>query len=324
MHHLNEWAIGVDLGGTNIDVAQVDSAGNIHERLQLITDSKNGPLAVEAQIRDAIADICNKNSSRPVGMGIGVAGQIEASSGIVKFAPNLGWQDFPLLQKLKDHLKLSGITLNDVRAAAWGEWLYGAGRGSKDIVCLFVGTGIGGGVVSEGKMLNGFCNSAGELGHITIDMHGPACHCGNKGCFEALASGWAIARITREAITADPEKGKALLELANNDIKKVTGRIVAQGIEMGNSMAVEIFENVSEALVAGAVSIVNAYNPERLILGGGVIDGLPSLIDKIKDGVKKRALPDAAAAVSVVPAELKDDSGVIGAAALAIQVFKTK
>lgn len=316
------WAIGVDLGGTNIDVAQVDHLGKIYHRLRVPTDATRGPVAVEDKIRTAIAEICSINpDSKPIGMGIGVAGQIEPHSGLVKFAPNLGWQNFPLLQNLKDSLKISGVSMNDVRAAAWGEWLFGAGKGSANMVCMFVGTGVGGGIVVDGKMINGFCNSAGEIGHMTVDMHGPSCHCGNTGCLEAIAGGWAIERAAREAIQADPIAGKPILEMVDNDIKKVNARIVAEATKAGIPLAVQIIENASEALIAGAVSIVNSFNPECLVLGGGVIEGIPSLIEKIREGINKRALPEAASAIKVVHAQLKNDSGVVGAAAIAIHSF---
>jgi glucokinase len=141
-----------------------------------------------------------QGASPPVG-GSGSAGQIDPEHGMVRFAPNLGWHNVPFQSDLAGALGLPVVVTNDVRAATWGEWLHGAGKGCNDLVCLFIGTGIGGGVVSGGKMLSGCSNTAGEVGHMIINLHGPPCSCGSRGCFEALAGGWAIARQAREAVS---------------------------------------------------------------------------------------------------------------------------
>ncbi|MFN2243160.1 MAG: ROK family protein, partial [Anaerolineae bacterium] len=146
------WSVGVDLGGTKVEVAHVDADGHLQRRLRRPTDVKDGPKAVKLEIVDAVRELVEGAGSPPVGVGVGVAGQIEAGSGVVRFAPNLDWHDEPFQADLGEALGLPVVVTNDVRAAAWGEWLHGAGRGSDDLVCLFVGTGIGGGVVSGGQM----------------------------------------------------------------------------------------------------------------------------------------------------------------------------
>ena len=320
-----QWAIGVDLGGTNIDVAKVDSSGMVHQRLRIPTDIKNGPTAVESQIIALVNDLRKKNTeSQPVGIGIGVAGQIELHTGVVRFAPNLYWHEVPLLSNIQESLKMKGIATNDVSAATWGEWLYGAGKNCYDLVCLFVGTGIGGGVVSGGNMLFGYNNTAGELGHMPIDYTGPVCHCGNRGCLEALASGWAIARDAKAAIVADSKAGKKLLKLANGKLESLNAKIVAAAAKDGDPLANQLLDEVAEALIAGCVAIINAFNPKRLILGGGVIEGLPDIVKRIEKGIFKNALPAAVSSLQVLPALLKEDSGVIGAAAIAIDSFGNK
>ena len=320
-----QWAIGVDLGGTNIDVAKVDSSGKVHQRLRIATDIKNGPSAVESQIIGAANDLRKKNiTSAPVGLGIGIAGQVELHTGIVRFAPNLYWHEVPLLSNIQESLKIKSIATNDVSAATWGEWLYGAGKNCNDLVCLFIGTGIGGGVVSGGNMLFGYSNTAGELGHMPIDYTGPVCHCGNRGCLEALASGWAIARNAKEAISADPKAGGMLLKLAGGKIEQVNAKIVAEAANNGDELANQLLEEVVEALIAGCVAIINAFNPKRLILGGGIIEGRPDMVKKIEKGIVKNALAAAVSSLQVLPAFLKNDSGVIGAAAIAIDSFGKK
>jgi glucokinase len=314
-----KWAISVDLGGTKVEVAQVDEAGNILKRLRRATDVKDGPTAIEREILAAVREVQESAGSPATAVGLGVAGQINPENGMVRFAPNLDWHQVPLESDLSQALQLPVVVTNDVRAAAWGEWLHGAGRGCNDLVCVFVGTGIGGGVVSGGHMLAGCSNTAGEVGHITTDMGGPMCHCGNRGCLEALAGGWAIARRAQEAILADPDAGAALLKLAGGQREAVEARMVAQAAHAGDALAKDLVQEVAQALIAGSTSLVNAFNPCRLILGGGVIEGLPELVEQVEKGVMEQALSAATAPLQVVPAQLHGDAGVVGAAALAMR-----
>ncbi len=319
------WAIGVDLGGTKVEVAAVDREGSLHQRLRRATDVKDGPAAVEAEIVTAVRELLEEADEPPAGIGIGVAGQIERMNGAVRFAPNLDWHNVPLQADLGQVLDLPVVVTNDVRAATWGEWLYGSGRGFNDLVCLFVGTGIGGGIVSGGRMLSGSSNTAGELGHMTIDLHGPTCHCGNQGCLEALAGGWAIARRAQEAVAAEHAAGAALLAQVNGQLEAITARTVVEAAHSGDPLARELVKEVAQALIAGAVSLVNAFNPARLILGGGIVEGLPELVGWIKEGVYQRGLAAATTPLQVVPAQLHNEAGVVGAAALALhsQTMKT-
>lgn len=255
---------------------------------------------------------------------MGVAGQIEAGSGMVHFAPNLDWHEVPFQAQLSSACKLPVIITNDVRAVTWGEWLFGAGRGCNDLICVFVGTGIGGGIVVNGKILNGCSNTAGEIGHLTVDLHGPRCTCGNYGCMEALAGGWGIARQARQAVSDNPAAGAKLLQLAGGEQDEITARMVADAHKRGDALAGNLLQEAGEALIAGMVSLVNAFNPCRLILGGGVITGLPELIDRVRRGVRHQALAAATSKLEVHTARLGDDAGVIGAAALALQSLTNK
>jgi glucokinase len=314
-----QWSAGVDLGGTKVEVAHVTANGHLQQRLRRPTDVRDGPKAVELEIVDAVRELVEGAGSPPAGVGVGVAGQIEAGSGAVRFAPNLNWHDVSFQADLSETLGLPVVVTNDVRAAAWGEWLHGAGRGCDDLVCLFVGTGIGGGVVSGGQMLSGCSNTAGELGHMVVDLGGPICHCGNRGCLEALAGGWAIARRARETVTGKEGSGARLFQMAGGQPEALTAEMVAQAAHQGDPLAQEIVNQAAEALVAGATSLVNAFNPCRLILGGGVIEGLPEWVDRIEKGVRQRALATARAPLQVLPAQLHNDAGVVGAAALAMR-----
>ena len=314
----NDWAVGVDLGGTKIIVAQVDTQGILHRKLRLPTNVSRGPTAVKSQVVAAVQKLMHEADCLPVGVGVGVAGQVDAQSGAVRFAPNLGWSDEPLKEDLKKALKLPVFVTNDVRAATWGEWLHGAGQGWDDLICLFVGTGIGGGVVSGGRVLTGCSNTAGELGHITIDLNGPACRCGNQGCMEAMAGGWAIARQARELVASDPSTGAFLLKLAGGRPGQITAKVVTEAAKAGDALALRLIDRVAQALSAGVASLVNAFNPCRFILGGGVIEGYPGFVKRVTEGVEPRALPVARAPLRIMRAQLHNNAGVIGAAALAM------
>jgi glucokinase len=323
------WALGVDLGGTKVEVALVDASGTIRARLKQPTAVASGPEGVAAEIAGMVDRLTATGAGVLLGVGVGVAGQVAPDSGVVRFAPNLRWRDVPLQEKLQQALNLPVVVTNDVRAATWGEWLHGAGQGAGDLICLFVGTGIGGGVVSGGRLLAGCSNTAGEVGHTTVLLDGPVCTCGHRGCWEALAGGWAIAREARDAITADPAAGQAILRTASGlkgqpaGLEDVTAASVSLAYQGGDPLARRLVDRAAQALVAGAVTLVNAFNPCRLILGGGVIEGLPELVDRVDEGVRRQALAAATAPLQVVRAQLHNEAGVIGAAALARRSFAT-
>jgi glucokinase len=322
---MKKWAIGIDLGGTKIEVALVSPDGLVHNRLRTPTDSKDGYTAVVDKIAHILQQLKDQNPGIiPVTIGIGVAGQIDKNTGEVESAPNLKWSHKDLQKAVEKKMNIPVTICNDVRAATWGEWLYGAGKDCDNMVCIFIGTGIGSGIVSGGKMLEGYNNTAGEIGHITIDMNGPECHCGNKGCFEALAGGWAIARDARAAVVKDKNAGKLLLSLSGGDIEKISGKEIVQAALENDVLGKNLIDKLAAFLIAGSVSVVNALGPQRLIFGGGIIEGMPELISVIRQGVKKRALPKAAASIDIMPAMLHNDSGVVGAAAYALLMLEKK
>ncbi len=317
------YAIGVDLGGTKIEVGLIDHLGVLIEHTKVATDVKGGPAMIKTQILASIRSLPKDLDGPIVGIGVGVAGQVDSSSGLVVFAPNLDWHNVPLKQDLNRTLSLPIIVANDVRVATWGEWFYGAGKGCDDLVCLFIGTGIGGGVVSGGRMLTGRSNTFGELGHVTVDLRGNYCTCGNRGCLESIAGGWAIAKRAKEGVKRDAKVGQTLLKLAGGQVDNITGKVVIQGMRMGDPLSQLIIEQVVQALIGGCIGFVNAFNPSRLILGGGLIDGLPEAVIRIDKGIRQRALKAASSPLQVLPAALANKAGVIGAAALAMHTFKS-
>lgn len=312
------WSFGVDLGGTKIEIAIVDETGSVVERLRMPTDIDGGSSAVEKQILEGIDDLRAQSSGDPVGIGIGIAAQIDDEQGVIRNAPNLKWKDVPFQENLKTLTKLPVRITNDVRAAAWGEWLFGAGQKADSMVCLFVGTGIGSGVIINGEMLTGCSNTAGEVGHMIIRNPGDPCHCGSQGCFESVCGGWAIGEKAQKAVGSDKEAGSAILKLAGGDLEKVSAKHVADAFDRGDPLAKHLVDRTLEGLVDGCVNIVNAFNPCRFILGGGVIEGLPHLVDALDERVKKRALAAATENLVFEKAALGKDAGVVGAAALTL------
>lgn len=326
MHNQEKrYAAGVDLGGTKIEVGIVDDSGEILDCCRLSTLVDEGVLAIETQIVDAINLLCEKHRLLISGVGIGVPGQVEAETGVVLFAPNLRWHHIPLKVELEKILRVPVFVVNDVRAITFGEWNYGAGRGYQDLLCVFIGTGIGGGVVSEGRLLTGYSNALGEVGHITIDYKGPICTCGKQGCFEAIAGGWGIARKAQDVVKAalDEGKGGAMLDLAGGDLKNIDARIVFEAFHANDLLAKQIVGEVERGLIAGLASLVNVYNPHRLILGGGVIDGMPELLPIIERGIRQIALKAVTESLEVVEGELRKDAGVVGAAAAAFHFLRS-
>lgn len=315
----NICAAAVDIGGTKIEICLVDEKGKVLSRVHMPTLVKEGYSHIELQIKEAIEALEKDANHSIIGIGIGMAGQIESESGVIKFAPNLKWHNAPLKEDLSDHLGLPVHIINDVRAAALGEYFFGAGRGSDNILCVFVGTGIGSAHIINGRIYSGNSNSAGEIGHTPIDFKGDHCTCGNIGCIETVAAGWGISRRAQKAVQDDPKGGQKMLELVGGHLDKVDGRVVCAAADQWDDLALQLLDETTEALISGAIGWVNAYNPQRLILGGGVINGYPHFIQKISKGVHSRALKAATHHLEVVQAELHGDAGVIGAAMLAFQ-----
>ena len=269
--------IGVDLGGTKVECAIVDKDANILASKRFLTYPSKEPERIISDVVKSVKALLEETGKQADALGVGAAGQI-SKDGKVQFSPNLqGWLNVPIKEMLEKALGIPITVTNDVRAATIGEWRHGAGKGIDDTVCLFVGTGIGGGIVSGGHLLEGCMNSAGELGHMTLVAGGRLCHCGNRGCFEAYAGGWAIAERAKEAVSADEKAGKGLVAEAGT-IDKITSKSVSDAYKSGDKLAERIIKETATFLAAGATGIVNALNPCLLLLGGGVICGMPEYL----------------------------------------------
>ncbi len=251
------------------------------------------------------------------------AGVIDSERGLITTSPNLpGWCNIPLRDTVKEKYRVATFLINDASAAALGEQHFGAGKGIKDLLYLTVSTGIGGGIIISGKLYSGVCGSAGEIGHTTIDVNGPRCSCGNIGCLETLASGTAVAR---EAIRRISHGEKSSLAgMVSGKIEDITAEEVDIAAAGGDSLAREVILQAATYLGVGMVNLVDIFNPEMIIVGGGMAKMGDRLLNPARRVVMERAFRLPAQAVRIVPAQLGDDAGVIGAAVFAFQQSLTR
>lgn len=309
-------SLGIDLGGTKVEIAIVNEDGVVlyHEKLSTHVE-KGADFVIDEIVQSASAIKKKQSQYNIIGVGAGVAGQISAKGDDVLFAPNLKWKNVPLRGLLESKLSLPCKLLNDVRAATWGEWLHGAGKHCDDFICLFLGTGIGGGIVSGGHLLEGYSNTAGELGHTTLREGGRLCSCGHRGCLEAYVGGWGIAVTLKEAAASSPQMAQALLSQVNGDPSELKAEHLSIAVKNGDPFANEVYTQIINSLAHGCVTFVNAINPRKLIFGGGVALGMPDLIPRTAAEVKRCALGAAAAQMEIIPTKLGNSAAVIGAAA---------
>ena len=313
---MKKYTIGVDVGGTNVKVALVGDDGAIANSNTVPTRAEMGYEYTISNIKKAINDLIKEAKVEKhdiKGIGFGLPGQIDCANGVVRLLPNIpGWVNVPLAKIISDEFGIPVKLDNDVRCAALGELKYGAGKGCQNLVCITVGTGIGSGLIINGKLVRGAANAAGEIGHIKLAMNdGPLCGCGDRACLEAYASGPSIVAMAEDYIKGG--KSTKFRELANPDI---TPYIVSEAAKQGDAVALKIFQVMGEYIGIGLASVVNLLNPEKIIIGGGVADAGDILFNPIRETIKKRAMKISADAVEVVKAQLGNTAGVIGAGLL--------
>lgn len=309
-----ELAIALDLGGTQIRAALVDREGKVLERRAVSTAAAAGPAVVADQLADAARAVAaGVLPDALAGVGISSPGPLDAANGRIIWAPTLaGFHDIPITALLAERLALPARLENDGIAAALGEWRYGAGRGLENLVYVTVSTGIGGGVIADGRVLRGRLGMAGHVGHMTIAPDGDVCSCGNRGCWEAYASGTAFTRRARLRAVA----AATCLGVGNNEID---ARAVFEAARAGDALALALVTEEADLLGIGIANLLHLYSPEIVILGGGMANGFDMLHPGIAARVEASAMPSFRD-VPVVKAELGDNSGLIGAAALVLDV----
>jgi glucokinase len=316
------WILGLDIGGTNMVVGLVPKTGGepLGIRKLLTLPDAGGKEVIEravAAAEECMAEVLGSEGghrSDVAGIGVGAPGPLDRDGGILLEAPNLGWRDFPLQQLVSDGLGMPAAVDNDANCATYGEWWMGAGRGSKMLVGLTLGTGIGGGFVVDGEIHHGASDAAGEFGHMTIDSTGRKCKCGNYGCLEAYASGPNIAARAVEGIEAGAES--VLVELVQGDLDRITAATVYEGVVMGDSYAHEVMTETAKFLGVGVANLINALNPDAVVIAGGVTRAGDHLFGPLMKEVRRRAFRSAVDACKIVPAALPETAGVIGAAGI--------
>jgi glucokinase len=313
-------ALGIDLGGTNARAALVDRSSGAVVAAHKLAHADRSPEAVVATVARAVREVARAAGVEPASLGaagIGVAGQCLGATGTVLNAPNLGWRDVPLGQPLRAALGLEVRVINDLSAAAWGERRFGAARGVDDAVLVFVGSGIGAGLVLGGRLHQGGRGLAGELGHVKVAPRGAVprrCGCGEWGCLEAYAGGMNLAARLREEV-AEGRAG-AVLAAAGGDPARLSASSVEAAYAGGDPWARELWAEVGELLGTACANVVTLLNPLRLVLGGGVLLGCPNLERIVRAHLADRVLRAARRDFETRSALLGDDAGVVGAALL--------
>ena len=313
-----KYRIGVDVGGTNVKIALVDKKGEIKFPKTVPTRAEMGYEYTIGNIQQSIKDLISEagiEKNALEGIGFGFPGQIDCDKGIVRLAPNIpGWVNVPISEIMQKEFNVPVKVDNDVRCAALAELNYGAGVGCKNLICITVGTGIGSGLIINGKIVRGASNAAGEIGHIKLEMHdGLLCGCGDRGCLEAYASGPSIVAMAKEYVMGG--KSAKFREIAGS-IDAITPAIVAQAANEGDAVAKKIFEIMGEYIGIGLTSVVNLLNPEKIVIGGGVADAGDILLEPLRKTLKSRTMPIQGRAVEVVPAQLGNTAGIIGSSLL--------
>jgi len=312
--------LGIDLGGTKIAAGLVTRAGELRSLARVSTPARDGVEAVVEATWEVTKQAARGGSvavKRIAGVGVGAPGPIDGATGVVAAPPNLpGWKDVDLRGLLERRLGRPVQLENDANVAGLAEVRFGAGRGCSPVVYLTVSTGIGGALLVDGRLVTGAAGAAGEAGHLVVLPDGPSCGCGGRGCLEALASGTAIARRAREVVRQGASS--ALTERFGGRPGRITAKAVGRLADRGDPEAQRIVTQAMEYLGVGVANLVNLINPERVVIGGGLTALGARLFDPVRRAVQRHCNPVAARAVTIEPAALGADSGVIGAAALAM------
>ncbi len=315
--YMKKYSIGIDLGGTKILTALIDkNNGEVAGFVKKKTKKEKGPENIVRKMLDSITEVMAETGaglSDISSIGIAAAGQIDRNNGVIIGAPNLECYDLNLRQIVQSEFDIPVFLGNDVEAAAIGEMKFGAAKGVKDFVCVFVGTGVGACIVKDGKVIRGATGTAGEIGHIIVDLNGRPCACGAHGCLEAYASRSAIEKRIEGAL----KKGRHSVILDYlTDGKSITSNMIRKSIEREDELVTHCVDEASAYLSGGLASIINFINPELIVLGGGLIEAVDYFYRKTIKNARLKSLPVPAVKIEFKKAALGDFSGVIGAAYL--------
>lgn len=309
--------LALDIGGTKLAAGIVDDTGTLVDVIRTPTHVEEGPDRVVERLLGLGRTLLGRSAVPVRGVGVGCGGPLDLERGLVLNPPNLpGWYDYPLAGRLEEALGLPVALDNDANAAALAEFRFGAGRGTRQMVYLTISTGIGSGLILNGELYRGKRGNAGELGHLQVKYDGDPCNCGGRGCLETYASGTNIARRARERAEGHPE---SLLARLAPEPQSISAETVLAALRAGDAVARQFWDETLDILAAGVASIVNAFDPERIVIGGGITNFGEFLFPPLRERVTRRAMPALMAGVDICPAELAEHVGVLGAAAVALR-----
>jgi glucokinase len=316
-----QFIVGIDLGGTNIAAGVMPTDGTREIAMRMVqTRAEEGAEAVVDRIAALVEDVIAQTQLETgaqrtdfLGVGIGSPGPLDRARGVVIVTPNLGWRDFPLRDAVSSRVNLPATLDNDANCATIGEWWCGAAKGGRNVVGLTIGTGIGGGLILDGKLYHGASDAAGEIGHTTIDSTGRRCKCGNYGCLEAYTSGPAIAERAREVLEGDDRS--LLTTMVDGDLTKITAQTVFEASKRGDQVALDVVRDTAHFLGVGISNLINIFNPDTFVIAGGVTQAGDLLFDPLRAEVRRRAFRPSVEACRIVPGALPLSAGVVGAVA---------
>jgi glucokinase len=318
------YVIGVDLGGTKILSGLFDPDFNCIGQMKLSTKASRGPDEVIERIARCVRDVvdeCDLSIKQVRGVAVGVPGAVDTREGTVIFAPNLGWKNLPLKKELAKELDLPVFLENDCKLHTLGVHEVEFKGKPRNMIGIFLGTGIGAGLILDGKPYLGSNGTAGEVGHMVIDINGPECGCGNRGCFEALASRRAIFRTIQTAVKKGQET--ILTEMLGKDLEDLRSGDLRKAIRRGDKFVERVIEQAAEYTGIAVGSLINLFDPELIVLGGGIIEQLDQeMIPIIEKVARKRALAGTAKDTKIVATRLGDDAGITGGAVLVDRATK--
>lgn len=310
-----KYVIGVDLGGTKINCALADLEGNIIVKYEIPTNAQEGELSVLNRLISCIEGVMERGEVKAEevkAIGIGAPGPLDAKTGVIIEPANLPFENFDIVTPIRKKFNIPVYLDNDANAAAIGEFMLGAGKGTENMVYFTVSTGVGGGAILNGKVYRGRTTNALELGHTTVDPNSVVmCNCGNKGCLEAHSSGTAIAKRAKEAVLTNAETSLKKYE-------NVTSAEVFIEAEAGDKVALSIRDTALRYLGVGVTNAITTFDPDMVVIGGGVTKAGQVIFDKIQEVVNERGLKTIIEGVKILPAKLGTDAGVVGAVALAL------
>jgi glucokinase len=307
--------LGIDIGGTNIKLALVRSSGAIVKRGLIETEADKGPRSALRRIHMALASLAG-GKPHVTAAGIGCAGLVDADRGLLHSSPNLAaWENTPLARIAAKELGVQTYVDNDVNTAAYGEFMCGSGRGCRNLICITLGTGVGGCIISDGKLLRGTANFAGEVGHMSVNLEGPRCKCGNRGCLEAYIGKNALVRSARTKLKT--KRGSVLGKLSDREKRVLTPKMIFHAAQRGDRVAKEVLSDAANHLGSAVASLINIFNPQVITFGGGISGAFELMKPRLEKVVQSRAFKESASMVKLCRTELGNDSSTVGAALLA-------